>query len=279
MNIFNNKNVLITGASSGIGKSFAYFLAKKKANLILVARNKKVLEEIKSDLLKTTEVTITVIEKDLSIIGSSQEIYNQLSESSITIDYLINNAGFGIWDDFLDVDYAKYKSMNDLNINSLTEMTYQFLPDIIKSKNGGLINLGSTGALVPVGGSAVYTASKAYVLHFTDAIHSEYANDTTKIMTLCPGATATNFSNVASDKKIDNSDITNLSEGYMTPDEVVQIAIESFVSNKIYVVPGRKNYITSVFMPRILTRHKLVSLVRSSWVKKINQYSNKGKKK
>lgn len=264
MNTFQSKSVLITGASSGIGLSFARLLAKQESNLILVARQKNQLEHIASELKKQYGVEIHVIAADLSEPNAAQKIFTQTQQLNLSVDILVNNAGFGKWGDFLNFDTATYSSMLHLNVIALTDLCHLYLPSMLEKKEGGIINVASTAGFIPVPYAAVYSASKAYVLSLSEALYGEYSNQGITVLALCPGGTQTNFASVAdSTVNVNNSFAAS-------PDAVAQDALDAFLKHKPYVIHGWQNYIRS-HMPRILPRKTTISLVKASWKKVIDQ--------
>jgi short-subunit dehydrogenase len=150
-----DKTVLISGASSGIGKSFAYLLASKGANVVLVARTKRKLDEIATAIQNNKKVKVNVITKDLSLPNSAEELYDEIKAKNIDIDILINNAGFGKWGRFEDFSKAEYQQMIQLNITSLTELCHCFIDYLKLKSESGIINVGSTASFMPIPFSAV----------------------------------------------------------------------------------------------------------------------------
>lgn len=189
---------LITGATSGIGRELASIAAREKRNLVLLARNKKALEEIKIELLKSyNKIRVEVLAIDLSQLESAQKVYDFCSQNKLFVDELINNAGFGDYGEFSNSDVARQLSMIDLNIRSITELTHLFLPAMVKKKHGKIMNLGSVASFLPGPLMSVYFASKSYVLRFSEALAEELKNTGVSVTCLCPGPTKTNFGNAA----------------------------------------------------------------------------------
>lgn len=184
---------LITGASNGIGLELASIHASKKGNLVIVARNKARLNELKGELEKKYSVSVYAIEKDLSETNAAQEVYDEVQRNNIRIDYLINNAGFGDFGMFADSNWNKQLQMINLNITTLTHLTRLFLPQMIANKGGKIMNLASTAAFQPGPTMSVYYATKAFVLSFSQAINNELENKNITITALCPGATESGF--------------------------------------------------------------------------------------
>lgn len=242
---------LITGASNGIGLELAKIHASKGGDLVLVARNKSKLDEIKTELEMQFKVSVYTIGKDLSLSNAAQEIYNETNKENIQIDYLINNAGFGDFGMFVETDWDKELQMINLNITTLTHFTKLYLKDMIKRRSGKIMNVASTAAFQPGPMMAVYFATKAYVLSFTEAISNEVIDKGITITALCPGATETGFqaaggledSKLFKDKKLP------------TGKKVAEYGYSSMVKGKTVAIHGVINYFLANsirFIPRAL---------------------------
>ncbi|MEL7123023.1 MAG: SDR family oxidoreductase [Bacteroidota bacterium] len=256
------KTALITGASSGIGKSLAYLLASHKMNVALVARSKDKLQEIAVDIEKKYSVSTWTLKKDLSKPNAGKELYEELRILNVKVDLLINNAGFGKWGGFEEFTLEEYQNMVQLNITALMDLTYLFLPDLKQRTEAGVINVASTAALLPVPFASVYAATKFFVLGFSEGLYGELDGTNVKVHCLCPGGTATNFNDVASSGKIGNSN----GPDQLTPDEVAQQGIDAFLAGKHYHVTGRK---LSILMTRFMPRKSVVKMVAKAWKKRI----------
>jgi len=191
------KTALITGASNGIGLELAKQHAATGGNLVLVARNHSKLEELKVELEKKYSISVTIIAKDLSLVNAAQEVYDETIQQGIQIDYLINNAGFGDFGMFYETDWNKEVQMINLNITALTQFTKLYLKDMVKRNAGKIMNVASTAAFQSGPTMAVYYATKAYVLSFSEAVNNEVADKGITITTLCPGATESGFQTAA----------------------------------------------------------------------------------
>jgi short-subunit dehydrogenase len=258
----SGKTVLVTGASSGIGESFAYLLATKGANLVLVARTKSKLDDIAKNIEEKHQVKVAVYQKDLGVPNASQELYDQIQKDQVEVDILINNAGFGKWGKFEEFCLEQYHNMIQLNITALTELCYLFLEDFKKRPAAGIINVGSTASFIPVPYSSVYAATKSYVLFFTEGLVGELADTNITVSCLCPGGTASNFATVAdSSGKADVSDTK-----MMSPDEVAKMGLDAFLAKKHYVITGRKTQIT---LFKFLSRKRVITMVADFWKKRL----------
>ncbi len=201
----NGKYALITGASSGIGKELAKVHASKGGNLVLVARRKEKLEELKTQLEKEFAVTVHLIVKDLSIPTAADEVFDEVKKMGIEIEYLINNAGFGAQGFFHEIPLEKQIDMINLNITALVKLTYLFLPEMLERNSGRILNVSSSASLPPGGPmQSVYFATKAFVTSFTYGLIGELMGTNVTATMLLPGATKTEFSDVAN---LNNTDL------------------------------------------------------------------------
>ena len=231
---------LVTGASSGIGKEMAYYLDKLGYDLILVARDKVKLEEVQNKLSKKSKIVII----DLANEKKIKDLYMLVKNENI--DLLINNAGFGLFGDYEDVDLLKELEMIDVNVKAVHILTRMFLKDMDKRGSGRIINVASSAGLLKGGPlMSTYYATKSYVVSFSLAIYEELRrkNSNVKISVLCPGPVNTNFNNVAGVK----FNIKSLTAEY-----VAKYAInQSLKNNKLIIVPGTATKL-EVFVTRFL---------------------------
>lgn len=197
------KVALITGASGGIGKEFACIHAEKGGDLILIARSEDKLKQLKAELEEKYAVKIKVIVKDLTTSNATLEIYNEVKNEGITVDYLINNAGFGGRGKFHERAWEQDLAMINLNIIALTSLTRYFLPDFVADNKGKVLNVSSTAGLLPGPLQAVYYATKAYVTSFSNAIAEELYDTNITVTALLPGATETGFASTSGMDKTD----------------------------------------------------------------------------
>ena len=214
---------LLTGASSGIGRDIARELSKRGYDLVIVARNKEKLEELKKDL--TTKVEIIVM--DLTIEENCKKLYEQAKD----IDILVNNAGLGEFGKFTETDLEKELTIIDTNIIALHVLTKLYLQDMTKRNSGRILNVASIAGFMPGPLMATYYSSKAYVVRLSEAIREELnkQNSKVKISLLCPGPVKTNFNNVANVK----FEIKSLTSEY-----VARYTVDKMLKNKFYIVPG-----------------------------------------
>lgn len=188
-----NKTALITGASLGIGMELAHVFAAKKENLVLVARSVSKLNEMAKEIAIKYGVKVDVIALDLSENESAKKVFAYCEQHNLKVDYLVNNAGFGDFGFFAQSNWDKQLQMINLNITTLTHLTHLFLPSMIKNKYGRIMNVASTAAFQPGPTMSVYYATKAFVLHFSEAIANELEGSGVTVTALCPGATESGF--------------------------------------------------------------------------------------
>lgn len=216
---------LITGASSGIGADMARILSRRGYDLILVARNKERLEKLKQEL--TTSVQI--ISLDLSSTFNCMKLYNKVKKQDI--DIVVNNAGFGLFGEFSDTNMDRELDMIDLNIKAVHVLTKVFLQDFKEKDKGYILNVSSSAAFGPGPLMATYYATKAYVLHLTEAICEELRRDGSQVYVgaLCPGPVRTNFNEVAGVQ----FGVKSL-ESY----DVAEYAIQKMFAHKTVIIPS-----------------------------------------
>jgi len=186
-------STLITGASSGIGEAFARKLAALGRNVFLVARSEDKLIALCNELGRTNSVRAQYLALDLSQRDAAAQAFAETEKRGLTIDLLINNAGFGAMGDFANLDLERQLNMIDLNVKSLVELTHRFIQPMRARKQGAIINVASTAGFQAVPYMAVYAATKAFVLNFSEALHEENRDYGVHVMALCPGVTETNF--------------------------------------------------------------------------------------
>jgi hypothetical protein len=247
----NKKTALITGASSGIGREIAKTFAGNGWDLVLSARNTDKLEELGKEL-STLGAVSTVIPSDLARPDSPEKIYREITDRNIRIDILVNNAGYGIGGEFLSSDIEAVLGMLQVNIAALTALTQLFLPDMVRRGDGGIINVASTAAFIPIPLLAAYAASKAYVLSFSESLADETRGTGVTVTALCPGPTITEFARQAG---IEGSLLFKLFG--MEAGKVAEAAYRGHRKKKTIVVPGLLNKMQAFFFPRLLPRRVL----------------------
>jgi uncharacterized protein len=248
---------LVTGASNGIGLELARIHASKGGNLVLVARNLEKLNDIKAELEKKFNIKVYTIGKDLSKPDAALEVYNETNQQKIQVDYLINNAGFGDFGLFVETDWQKELQMINLNITTLTQFTKLYVQDMVKRGNGKIMNVASTAAFQSGPTMAVYYATKAYVLSFSEAVDNEVSDKGVTVTTLCPGATESGFQAAAAMEE------SALVKGKKLPSakEVAEYGYTSMMNGKTVAIHGMMNYIMANSV-RFTPRAMVVKLTR-----------------
>ncbi len=245
---YRGMTALVTGASSGLGIEFAEQLARRGANVILVARREDRLQSVASDLRARFGTQVTVLVHDLSEVGSGEALLTAIRELGLSVDVLVNNAGFATNAAVVDEDLHALQQEIQLNVGTLVELTAGVLPAMRANNRGVVLNVASTAAFQPVPNMAVYAATKAFVLSFTEALWGELAPTRIKALALCPGATISEFWDVAGMG-------TRSTSGFQSASDVVTVALRELDkdSSRPSVVSGRMNALTSKmvrFVPR-----------------------------
>ena len=224
---------LITGASAGLGVEFAKQCAARGDEVILVARRKDRLNKLAAELGKAH-----VIAADLGKPTAHAKLLTEIKSRGLWVQTLINNAGFGLRGRFDSLPLDRQLEMIDLNIRSLTNLTFVFIDDMRAHGGGSILNVASTAAFQPGPNMAVYFATKAYVLSFTEALHEEWKDRGIKVSALCPGPTRTEFGDVAGIKTLGSFDRLA-----MEAEPVVRAGLEGLDRNQAIVIPGATNKI------------------------------------
>lgn len=226
---------LITGASSGIGEVFARKLAARGQNVLLVARSEDKLITLCNELGRSNSIRAQYVALDLSRPESPARLFEEVEKRALSVDMLINNAGFGSMGEFSELDLARELNMIDLNIKSLVELTHRFLTPMLERKQGTIINVASTAGFQPVPFMATYAATKAFVLSFSEALWEENRPHGVHVMALCPGVTDTNFFEAARGHKPP----ARISQ---SPEDVVETALRGLSRKKSHVISGWTNF-------------------------------------
>ena len=229
--------VLITGASGGIGYELAKLFAKDGNNLLLVSRNGEKLEEVAREIKAAHKVRCTIFAGDLSVPGSPDALFEEIKKAPYDIEVLVNNAGFGSLGRFHELPLEEQLEMIQLNVTSLAHLTRLVLPEMIARKRGRIVNIASIAAYQPGPFMAVYYATKAFVVSFSEAIANELHRTGVRVTTICPGPTTTGFSTRA------GAESSSLFRKNMTMDAatVARIGYEGMLRNKTVVITGGKN--------------------------------------
>ena len=232
----NGRTVLITGASTGIGYELATLFARDKWNLVLLARQRTRLLEVSEQLGHTFGVQTQIVVADLSHPRVPEEVTMQLNETGAKVACLVNNAGFGAYGDFVDLPLDEQANMIHTNVNALVELTHRLLPHIITVR-GRILNVASTAAFQPGPHMAVYYATKAFVLSFSEALAEELAPKGVHVSTLCPGPVPTEFQKRAGLE----GTVMSTSPLMVEADVVAREAYEGLMKGKRLIIPGWGN--------------------------------------
>ena len=247
---YHGKTALITGASSGIGKVFAQELAKRGMTVILLARSEAKLRDLAEALYQCYGVRTEVIVADLSRENIARKVFEAVEQMRLRVDLLVNNAGFLNYAPFEDIPAEQDHAQMMVNVMALVDLTHQFIPGMLARGEGGVINLSSSGAFQPMPYMAVYGATKAFVLSFSEALWSEYRHRGLRVLALCPGPTET------------RALVDVFDDGNATPPQrVVTAALKALEAGKNYVIPGLKNYLLANCVPRLLPRSMTVQIL------------------
>ena len=252
------KNIaLITGASSGIGKEMARIHAANGGDLIIVARSKEKLDALKEELETKYSIEVLVIVKDLGVAGSPQEVYTEVREAGLSLDYLVNNAGFGGIGHFAEQSMVLQLSMIRLNIEALTALTRLFLADFKQRNTGRILNVSSTASLMPGPLQAVYFATKAYVTSFSNALVEELRGTNVTVTNLMPGATETEFGSIS------GMDKTEMFKQTTSARKVAEDGYKAMLKGQMNVISGLTfvQKILMAFMP-FMPKRMVLKMVR-----------------
>jgi len=253
---------LITGASGGIGLSIAHELAKRKIDLLLVARSAEKLSVAKKEIEEKYKVRTEFLCLDLSLTGSASKVTNWVSENSFTVSILINNAGYGIWGSVEKTPWAQLNNMMQLNMITLAELCHSLLPELKKKSKSYILNVASTAGYQAVPTLATYAASKSFVVLFTRGLRKELLGSNISVTCLSPGATSTSF--------IDRAGMGVLKDRAekfsMTADQVAKIAIDGMFNEKAEVIPGFMNWLSvqlTYLLPKSLIENIAAGLYKT----------------
>jgi short-subunit dehydrogenase len=251
--------VLITGASGGIGLELARVFARRGHSLVLVARNEARLRTAATELSATGAPRVQTVAADLGRSGAAAELARELTARELTVDVLVNNAGIGTYGLFVDADPAEQTQMIQLNMTALTELTQALLPDMVRRGHGRILNVGSLAGFQPGPLMAVYFASKAYVLSFSEAIREELRGTGVTVTVLCPGPVQTEFF-----ARARMTDWPMLERGVLAASVVAERAVAGLFADEAIVIPGGLSQKLLPFLlrlsPRALTRRLVLRM-------------------
>lgn len=255
---YRPQTALITGASSGLGYEFAKLFAGDRYNLVLVARSEERLTQIAEQLNQKFGIAVKTLVKDLSLPTTPGDILAELQQANIQVDVLVNNAGFATYGFFAETDLNAELQMMQLNMVALTHLTKLLLPGMLQRHQGKILNVSSTAAFQPGPLMAVYYATKAYVLSFSEAIANELQGSGVTVTALCPGPTASNFQKRAA---MEQSKLVS-GRQIMDAAKVAKIGYQGLMSNKAIVIPGLKNKLLTLSV-RFTPRNLVTQIVRN----------------
>jgi uncharacterized protein len=247
------KWALVTGASSGFGIEFATLLAQRGANLVLVARRKEPMEHLADNLRRDLHIEVAVRAMDLSQRGAAAELKANLDRDGIQIDVLVNNAGYGLYGQFVDQPVERLREMLELNMLTVTELAHLFGGDMARRKSGHILFIASLLGYQATPGYAAYAASKAYVLLLGEALNTELKPRGVMVTVVSPGPASTSFVEVAGQK---NTPVIRLL--MMEPAPVARIGVNAMLQHRASVVAGALNKLivfSNRLMPRFVQRY------------------------
>ncbi|MFN6570036.1 SDR family oxidoreductase [Dendronalium sp. ChiSLP03b] len=248
---------LITGASSGIGKAFAQELAARQTNLVLVSRSEEKLNQIAKQLQEQYKIQVDVIVKDLTEPNAPAAVFDATKAKQLTIDLLINNAGFGDYGDFAQNDRERQIKIVQLNIVALVDLTHQFLPLMRQRRSGSIINLSSITAFQPMPYLSVYAASKAFIVSFSQALWAENRSYGVRVLVACPGPIETNFFAEANFPPA----LAGSTKQMSTSEEVVRESLKALEEWQPNVVIGDTTTQLRTILARIVPRKILLNML------------------
>ncbi|MFJ9695435.1 SDR family NAD(P)-dependent oxidoreductase [Kitasatospora sp. NPDC101183] len=248
---FTRKTTLITGASTGIGAAYARELAARGSDLVVVARSEDRLRALQEEVEAAHGVTVHVVPLDLARPGAAAELQRRVEESGTAVDVLINNAGFATFGAVAASDPTRIAEQVHLNCSTLTDLTTRFLPAMVERGHGAVINVASTAAFQPVPRMAVYGATKAYVLSFTEALASELRGSGVRALAICPGATDTPFFEVVGEQAAVGV--------RRRPEQVVATTLAALRKGRPSVVDGLLNRLVTL-SPRLVSRRTTLAI-------------------
>ena len=256
------KTALITGASSGIGLELTRLFAADRYRLVLVARNRAALQQIGAELQRQHGIEVRIAPKDLAHPASPVELFQELQEAGVAVDVLVNNAGFGGSGPFLETDWHHEAEMIQVNIVALTHLTKLFLPQIVE-RRGKVMNVGSVAAFLPGPYTAIYYASKAFVLHFSEALAEELDGTGATVTCLSPGPVETGFQKRAHTGGASRGNAPL----YMDVKDVAAAGYEGLKAGKRIVIPGWKSQLLTNAL-RLFPRTTVTKAVGRMYKKK-----------
>jgi uncharacterized protein len=253
---YKGMTALVTGASTGLGEEFARQLASRGCNLILVARSEGKLAKVAAELRQRWKTEVAVMPADLASAEAVQRLIAEIKSRGTNVGLLVNNAGFGIFDNFLDAPLQRQMEQVDVNVRALVTLTHAFTPGMVTAHRGGVINIASNAAFQPLAGADVYAASKAFVLFFSEGLGLELERSNVRVLAACPGPVATQFfANMNPKMEAKQMD---------QPATIVREILRAFDKGKKIVVPGKLLVRLGTLGARLLPRNTILRLAAST---------------
>lgn len=252
--IYRNKLAVVTGASSGIGKAYAKELAARGCHVVLAARSKDKLDAMAREINRQYGVQAYALACDLSKANAPRQLAEQIFELGLSVDILINNAGVGTYGRFEEIDPKREQEEILLNTAALVDLTHRLLPDMLRRKDGVIVNVASMAAFMPCAYSAVYGGTKAFVLSFSEALWAETRGRGIRVLALCPGATETGFFDGVGSEEM------GAGQKLSTPEKVVQAGFRGIDQGRSYIIDGRSNYFMAL-MIRLFSRRRVALIM------------------
>ena len=256
---------LITGASSGIGEEFARRYAAQKKDLVLVARNQDKLNKLAEEFTSQHGIRVTVFALDLSEPDAAERLWEETNRAELEIDVLVNNAGFGTHGDVADDNPDRLEQEVRLNCLTLTGLTARYLPAMRERKTGTIINIASTAAFQPLPHMAVYGATKAFVLSFTEALWAETRKDGIRVLAVCPGPTDTSFFEIAGE---------SATVGKMrSTRQLLDSTLQALKTTKPSFVDGLGNAVVARLVTRVVPKRAVMAIVDQAFQRQRSQHA------
>lgn len=253
---FAGRTTLVTGASTGIGAAYARSFAAAGSHLVLVARRRQPLEDLAEELRAAHGVEVEVVAMDLARPGAAAALHAETTARGLVVDVLVNNAGFATHGDVAEADPERLEEEVQLNCATLTGTTSRYLPGMVERGHGAVVNVASTAAHQPLPHMAVYGATKAYVLSFTQALWSETRGTGVQALAVCPGATDTPFFEVAGEDAAVGRK--------RTPEQVVRATLSALERDRPSVVDGTSNALLARVVTRLLPERAVIAVAERS---------------
>ncbi|MEA5565825.1 SDR family oxidoreductase [Anabaena sp. UHCC 0399] len=248
---------LITGASGGIGRAFAQELAARQTNLVLVARSEAKLHQLAQELQEQYKIQVDVIVKDLTEVDATAAVFDITKTKGLTIDLLINNAGFGDYGDFAKSDRDRQVKMVQLNVLALVDLTHKFLPLMRQRGSGNIINVASITAFQPIPYLSVYAATKAFIVSFSEALWAENREYGVRVLVTCPGPTETEFFTEANFPPA----LAETTNKVMTSEEVVRHSLKALETGEPTLIVSDFSTQLRSLVARLVPRKTLLSML------------------